>query len=170
MVQTPSPLVSAELGYSEQSLYFEQKFFALSPFTTLATTGILFVLLSTSYAALAIADGVPLWRYLPGGGIEIDPRARIAFIMSLLFCTALGVQRYVQLRDRAEMPAMMESLRGGVEQWARITLLVSFARWLALMNIIGVGWVENGVPREILLPEESNKRAKQSVGFNVQAE
>jgi hypothetical protein len=85
------------------STFFEQKLFELSPAGTFVTAAAVFVLLLGSFEALAFATQYPLASQL---SFSPQEGAWPAVILSLLAAVALGMQRYVRLKDIADTPAL----------------------------------------------------------------
>jgi hypothetical protein len=84
---------------------FEQAIFDASPFGTLATTALIFLLLLGSFATVTGIDGYAPFAHTPQGWI-LRPGMWPGFVLSLLITVALGMQRYDRQRDKAERAAL----------------------------------------------------------------
>ena len=93
--------------------YAEQQLFEASPLGLLATTAVLFLVLIGLYAIAAGVDHRP-WIVAGKAGPEIDRRAWVAICLSLIVCAALGLQRFSQLGDMRDGPALMRDLASDV--------------------------------------------------------
>jgi len=133
--QTPEQIL-AELTSSDRRAYLEQRIFVLSPFRTSITAALIFLLLAGSYALIAFAEGLPIF-VTESDGLNLDIRARIAFILSLLMATVLGIQRYTRERERAEIMNAATIFRGGLATVARMSTLTPANARLGAASFVG---------------------------------
>lgn len=125
------------LRKSDARAYFEQRIFVLSPFGTFVTALIIFVLLFGLFVIAASAEGVLLYEVGPGR-FTIEPVLRMAFTLSLMLCTALFIQRYTRVKERADHAAFVAVLRpGAMDKRSLVDLTPQSAR-LGLFTAIGV--------------------------------
>lgn len=84
---------------------FEQTLYAVSPFGTLLTTLLIFVVLIGSFGLALAIDGYPPLTHAAHGWM---PNAGLwpAFVLSVLITVALGMQRYARTRDFADHAAL----------------------------------------------------------------
>jgi hypothetical protein len=99
---------------------FEQRLYERSPVGTLATTTILLALMFGSFLAIAGLEHVPTFSRTANLFV-FSGAAWPALVLSLLCCTALGMQRYIRLREAAEAPAYARILSGGMATAKSIT-------------------------------------------------
>lgn len=129
--------IAAELAREDRKAYAEQRFYVLSPLTMFGTTLLVFVLLLGGYAAAAVFSGAPLVADY-GGGAGPSHSARFAILFSLLITTALGVQRYVRLRERDDFPAYAAILKGGAADAREATSLTPRSAKITKATLIGL--------------------------------
>lgn len=114
---------------------FEQALYALSPLGLWGTThAILFVLLATFGAALALDRYPPLAHAAHGWALQ--PGVWPAFVLSLLLTVALGMQRYVRLRDHDD-DTVLEAIMPGCLQFEARMFDAEGRRRLRLATLIG---------------------------------
>jgi hypothetical protein len=117
--------------------YAEQRLYDASPLGPLATSAAFFLILIGLYAAAAAYDHRP--GIIAGkAGIEIDRRAWGAVCLSLIVCVALGLQRYSQLSDIKDAPALARDLPPNVS-WFPAFSKARLRLWTALGAVIGGG-------------------------------
>lgn len=114
---------------------FEQTLYNISPLGTLGTTlAILLVFLGTFAAALAID------RYPPAAhaasGWTLSPGVWPAFVLSLLVTVALGMQRYVRLKDHDD-DAVLETIMPGCREFEARMLDARGRRGLRIATLLG---------------------------------
>jgi hypothetical protein len=99
---------------------FEQQLYERSPAGAVATTTIIFVLLFGSFLAIAAIEHVP--AFVTGGGhtFGFTNASWPALVLSLLCCTALGMQRYTRLAEIRDVPNYARILSGGMESARRL--------------------------------------------------
>jgi len=120
---------------ADRRAYVEQRLFALSPFGTLATAVLLFLVLMALFAAAAAGEHVAL--FAPGGHVEST--MRMAFTLALMLVTALYIQRHTRLKERQDSAAFAAVLRPGtLEQRNLIALRPGEARLLGA-TVLGIG-------------------------------
>jgi hypothetical protein len=96
---------------STEDVSFEQLLFLRSPVGTTATTALLFVVLTGSFALASAFVHAPLF----GNNLRdlgFTPDAWPALVLSLLTATILGMQRYTYLKEQTEKPAFMAIASG----------------------------------------------------------
>ncbi|MEI9885599.1 MAG: hypothetical protein WDN08_03715 [Rhizomicrobium sp.] len=129
--------VEEQLRAADRKAYFEQRLFVLSPFGTFATALVLFVVLFGLFVVVAGIDDVRLFTDGPQG-FAVESVARMAFTIALLLCTALFIQRYTRLRERADRAAFEAVLvPGSLLRRNLVQLTPSDAR-LVLFTALGV--------------------------------
>lgn len=102
-----APTPPARADYAEQAL------FTRSPFNLWITTALLYLALVGAYGVAAFLSHLPWIVQTPAGAV-LEPRARLALVLSLIVCTVLGMQRYSRLKDLREAPAIARVLDPGV--------------------------------------------------------
>ena len=117
MAETSAALSQAD---SISEAPFEHQIFMRSPFGTLATTAIIFILLFGSFLGLAVTAHVPI---LASGArvIAVSSAAWSALVLSLLCAAALGMQRYSRQREAADRSAYAKILSGGMQSAINVT-------------------------------------------------
>jgi hypothetical protein len=116
---------------------FEQQLFERSPFGTLTTVGILFLLLFGSFVAVGVLQGVQMFNseeYQLG----ISPVAWSALALSLLCCTALAMQRYARKWEAIDFASYANVLTGGLASAAIVTSIAVRGARLGRATLIGV--------------------------------
>lgn len=116
--------------------YVEQGLYDRSPFNLWITTLILFALLLGSYAAAAWLDHVP-WIVRERSGASLDHRAWVALSLTLIVCSALGLQRYSRLTEEKDAAAFARIVRPDVD-WAP-TFSVARLRLFTLAGALAAG-------------------------------
>jgi hypothetical protein len=125
------------LAMPEPALPFEQRLYERSPFGLIATTGIIFVLMFGSLLAVASFEHVPIFpaaRF----GLVFSGTTWPAFVLSLLCCTALAMQRYVRLAEAKDAPAYAKILTGGMQSACNVTGLSAREARLVRSTLIGL--------------------------------
>ena len=114
---------------------FEQTLYNLSPLGTLGTTlAILLVFLGTFGATLAI-DRYPPAAHAASGWV-LSPGVWPAFVLSLLVTVALGMQRYVRLKDHDD-DAVLETIMPGCREFEARMLDARGRRGLRIATVLG---------------------------------
>ncbi|HEY8697637.1 MAG TPA: hypothetical protein VIM02_08470 [Rhizomicrobium sp.] len=114
---------------------FEQALYTLSPLGLWGTTlAILFVLLATFGAALAIDRYPPVVHAAQGWALQ--PGVWPAFVLSLLLTVALGMQRYVRLKDHDD-DAVLETIMPGCREFEARMLDARGRRGLRIATVLG---------------------------------
>lgn len=129
--------VQADLSASDRKAYFEQRVFVLSPFNTFVTATLLFLGVAGSFALIAGIEGLNIVTTAPDG-MTIDNRARIAFILSLMLATVLGIQRHVRVRERGELALAATIYRDGLSTMRRIAALTPPNAHLGIASLAGL--------------------------------
>ncbi len=132
----PRPLADA-VAESDRRANFEQQLFIASPFGTFVTAAAIFALFFAAYLASAWAVGIALVTRAAGMPF-IPSNTRAAFVLSLLIATALGVQRYARLTDRADIAAFPPLLRNGVMSASQFAMLAPRNARIKSATVIGV--------------------------------
>lgn len=122
---------------SDSRAYLEQRLFVLSPFGTFATALLLFVILLGLFVLAAQIEHVPLFSEGPRG-LGVETVTRIAFTLTLMLCTALFVQRYARLKDRADSASYAAVLSPGAVQRRNLLALTPGDARLVPFTILGV--------------------------------
>ncbi len=112
----PAALAPAEPPPTEH-VSFESWLFRVSPMGTVATSGLIFALAAGGFLLVSALVGYPL---AGPRGLILD-RLVPGLVSPLLLATALGLRRYVDLRQRAEAPAFAAIL--SVDTHSLATLL-----------------------------------------------
>jgi hypothetical protein len=126
-----------QLDQSDRKAYLEQLLFVFSPIGALPTTLVLFAVLMGSYAVLALVSGVPLISDA-AGHIAIDRAFRVAVSLIVVLCTALFVQRFVRLRQRADKDAIASILLHGERTAVQLLDLTPRSARLFPATLLGV--------------------------------
>ena len=114
---------------------FEQALYALSPLGALGTTFAIFLVLFGSFgAALAIDHYPPLTH--GAGGWALRPGVWPAFVLSLLLTVALGMQRFVRLKDHDD-DAILEAIMPGCLQFEMRMFDAQGRRQLRIASLLG---------------------------------
>ncbi|SRR5579885_353886 len=104
--------IAADLATSDRKAYFEQRIFVFSPLGTLATAFLIFALFAGAYWLCAALDGAAI--FAPGpASLWLSARSQVAFSLSLIVATILGVQRHARIRERRDLQALAAILEGG---------------------------------------------------------
>ncbi|MGZ5988521.1 MAG: hypothetical protein ACXWLZ_05665 [Rhizomicrobium sp.] len=116
---------------------FEQQLYLRSPFGTLATTAIVFVILFGSYLALAALQHVATFD--PSAfELGISPVTWSALVLSLLCCTALAMQRYARKWEAADRADYARILTGGMPSALNVTGVAARGAKLWQATLIGI--------------------------------
>jgi len=141
----PAEILHA-LAVSDRKAYFEQRLFVRSPFGTLATSAIIFVLLAGTFAIVWAVSGQPFVIF-SGGKLVITTMLRLGLWFSLMIATVLGMQRYARVRERQDIASYAAVLRGGWQSAASMTELtprnisLTAANMTGLALGLGVSWI-----------------------------
>jgi hypothetical protein len=90
----------------------EQRIYMLSPFGILTTTALIFVLLYGSFLLIATLEHAQTIA-VTNGRIAMSSGTWPALVLSLLCCTALGVQRYIRSRELADIDSFAVIFKNG---------------------------------------------------------
>jgi hypothetical protein len=99
---------------------FEQQLYLHSPFGSFATTALVFAALFGSYLVAAILEHETVVQQTAYGP-ALGQAAWSAFVLSLLCCAALGMQRYAHQSEVADVTAYARILTGGMASASRVT-------------------------------------------------
>lgn len=144
---------AAEMPPASSGPILEQRLFEVSPGGTLGTAAAIFALLFAAFEGLAAITHYPLADQL-----SFSPKegAWPAAILSLLVAVALGMQRYMRLKDIEEAPALEHLMPCGAQEMAidsaSARRRMRRAGWLgaAVGLVICVLVVPQGVPEQHL--------------------
>ena len=101
---------------------FEQQLYERSPAGATATTAGVFVVLFGSFLAIAALEHVQ--TFVRGGRtLGFTDASWPAFVLSLLCCTALGMQRYARLAEIRDMPDYARIFSGGMQSARQLASL-----------------------------------------------
>jgi hypothetical protein len=120
-----------------RGLPFEQRIYAFSPFGIVLTTLVVFVILFGSFMLVARFEHVAIVHDV-GGGLVPSDAGWPAFVLSLLCCTALIMQRYVRLAEARDAPAYGRILTGGMASAVEVTSLSPPEPRLGRATLIGL--------------------------------
>ncbi|HEY0105916.1 MAG TPA: hypothetical protein VGB91_07510 [Rhizomicrobium sp.] len=132
-------------------LPFEQAIFARSPLGPGATALLIFAVPFGTFLLIAAAEGVTTFRRA-GGGFVLSGGAWSAFVLSLLCCAALGMQRQARLAEARDAPRYARILTGGMASARDVTSLVPREARYLRATLIG-GAIGLGLSFIILLTE-----------------
>jgi hypothetical protein len=118
------------------ALPFEQALYARSPFGLGLTTAILFALFFGSFLAIASLEHVTIFHRT--GGFAFTDASWPAFVLSLLCCAALSLQRYARLAEARDAPAYARILTGGMASATLITSPVAREARLLRPTLVGI--------------------------------
>lgn len=113
---------NADWGPTDRRAYFEQRLFVLSPLGDLSTALAIFLLLAGAFIALAGLEQLPLATF-SAKGIAFSGPAETAFALAVTLCTALYIQRYTRMRDRADYRAFARTLPPGAVEKHNVVVL-----------------------------------------------
>ncbi|HEY0301269.1 MAG TPA: hypothetical protein VGC36_08060, partial [Rhizomicrobium sp.] len=129
--------VEEQLRAADRRAYLEQRLFVLSPFGTFATALLLFIGLFGLFVIFAEAEHVRLFTNGPQG-FALESSTRMAFTIALILCTALFIQRYTRLRERADRAAFEAVLAPGSLLRRNLVQLTPSDARLAPFTALGV--------------------------------
>jgi hypothetical protein len=129
----------AMIAPKPMGLPFEQRIYAHSPLGMLSTTAAVFTVLFGGFLLVAKAEHVVILQPL-GSGFALSNAAWPAFVLSLLSCTALIMQRYVRLAEARDAPAYGRILTGGMVSAVEVTRLSPPEARLGRATLIGLAW------------------------------
>ena len=95
--------IAATAAPAQPRAVAEQRIFELSPVGTLLTSAAIFILLLASFEAAAAITHYPIAYQL---SLSAKEGGLPALVMSLIVAVALGMQRYVRLKDIEDGPAL----------------------------------------------------------------
>lgn len=136
MSEAASESLAEILAQSDRRAYAEQQLFMLSPFGTFWTAAAVFLVLVGTYFLLATATHDA--AVVPGQGGSLPPPTRVALVLSLLIATALGIQRYARLKDRAEAELYPRMLLRGALSAQHLAMLTPTKARLGPAAAIGI--------------------------------
>lgn len=134
MTDLSAPDFDAAMALSDRRAYLEQRIFVLSPLGTFATAFALFAVLLALFFAAAWMENVRLI----GDGLHIESVLRSGFALSLMLCSALFIQRYTRLKERADHAAFAAVLRAGAISRRNLTELTPTNARLGVFTALGV--------------------------------
>ena len=114
-----APAVTAKAPEA-QALPFEQALYVHSPFGLIVTTLLVFALLFGSFLGIASAEHVTT-VHRAGYGYAFSDAAWPALVLTLLCCTALGMQRYGRLAEARNTADYAKILTGGMASALNVT-------------------------------------------------
>ncbi len=123
-----------QFAEADRRAYFEQRLFILSPFSTFVTSVSIFIVLMGLFLAASASEGIALLA--PDG--HVDRVARMAFTLALMLCTALFMQRYTRMRERADRDAFAAVLKPGTLERRRLVQLTPAGVRLGRFTLIGI--------------------------------
>ena len=118
-----APAVTAKAPEA-QALPFEQALYVHSPFGLIVTTLLVFALLFGSFLGIASAEHVTT-VHRAGYGYAFSDAAWPALVLTLLCCTALGMQRYGRLAEARNTADYAKILTGGMASACEVTSVVA---------------------------------------------
>lgn len=124
------------LRQADRRAYFEQRLFVLSPFGTFVTALLIFIAMMGSFAIAATLEHIELFGRGPEG-LMVHGAPRMAFTLSLMLCTALFIQRYTRLKERADRAAFKAVLKLNAAARRNLTQLTPGEARLVPATIIG---------------------------------
>src|SRR5215470_6529810 len=125
------------LARADVGTYLEQRIFALSPFSWVTTSLLLYAGLLCLYAGVAFLDRAPL-VVQAASGFGLEPRARLAAILALIACVGLGLQRYSRIKDCEDGSAMSEVMMSGTPFAMRLARPMPSKLKLGRATILGI--------------------------------
>ncbi len=132
MAATQHPFLRA-LAQADRGAYAEQLIFARSPLNLWLTAIVIYGLMILIYAAAAASAP---WIVNAGGGPILAPGPRLALTLALMVCSVLAVQRYVAIKQCAEVSDLTGVLR---PQVAATTLAIPGIR-LGRASLVGAAF------------------------------
>ncbi len=134
MVDSIPMELADELARADRAAYWEQRLFVLSPFGTVVTATLVFLLLAGTFWVAALLDSVAIF---PDGSAMPAPIMRLALWFALQIATILGMQRYARNRERADFTAWARVLKGGMADAMRASDLTPRGLRLGPATAIG---------------------------------
>jgi hypothetical protein len=119
-------------------LPFEQDLYVRSPLGLIVTTLLVFALMFGSFLIVASIEQVPVIRLLSVGFV-FSSAAWPAFVLSLLCCTALAMQRYARVAEARDAAAYAKILTGGMASALDITSVTAREARFLRATLIGLG-------------------------------
>jgi hypothetical protein len=98
----------ADIAQSDRGAYFEQRLFVLSPLGDLATAALFFLVPLAIFVSIVWSENAGMIAAAVNGGNVAQP-LRTAFALSATLATALYIQRYTRIRERADYHAFEQS-------------------------------------------------------------
>jgi len=116
--------------------YLEQRIFLHSPLGTLGTTAAIFILLYGTWLLAAELEGLTPIRWT-GHSLAFANGAWSAFVLSLLICAAMGMQRYARLKDADDYHRFAPIFTGGEATAQRLSSYAPDTARLGRSSLIG---------------------------------
>ena len=129
--------IERALAASDRRAYLEQRIFVLSPFGTLPTALMIFILFAGTFCIVWMISGRPFVT-VQGDKIVIGTLFWLGLWFSLMLAVVLGMQRYMRNKDREAIARYAAILKGGWESAGRMTVLTPDGARLGLANVIGL--------------------------------
>jgi hypothetical protein len=123
---------------SNPAVPFEQRLYMRSPMGLIATTLIVFIVLFGGFLAAATIEHVAIVGRT-ASGFAFSGATWPAFVLSLLCCAALAMQRYARVAEAKDAPAYAKILSGGMASARDITSLAARDVKLGRASLIGLG-------------------------------
>ncbi|HEV2562071.1 MAG TPA: hypothetical protein VGT78_08000 [Rhizomicrobium sp.] len=109
-----------EIAPIAPALPFEQNLYVRSPFGIVATTAIMFALMTGSFLLVAALEHIPV--VVPkGDGFALSHAGLPALVLALMCCGALAMQRYARVAEARDAPAYAKILSGGLASAMKVT-------------------------------------------------
>lgn len=126
----------ADIAKSDRGAYCEQKLFVLSPLGDVATALLCFLIPLAIFGIIVWSERAGMLAAAASGNVA-QP-LRTAFALSATFATALYIQRYTRIRERAEYQAFEQSFSPGAMTRHEIAHFTPRAARLPLATIAGL--------------------------------
>ncbi len=137
MSDAPAIPATDEYRAADSRAYLEQRLFVLSPFSTLVTALLLFIVLFGLFVIAAEAEHVRLVNETPNG-LAVESVLRMAFTLALMLCAVLFIQRHTRVKERLDRAAFEAVLKPGAMERRNLVQLTPTDARLPMFTIIGV--------------------------------
>lgn len=129
--------IARALAVSDRQAYLEQRLFVLSPFGTLATALIIFIVFAGTFAIAWQASGRPFVAMV-NGRIVVGTIFWLGLWFSLMISLVLGMQRYARNKDRQDVTQYAAILKSGWAAASRMAEMTPAGIRFTIPNLAGL--------------------------------